>query len=377
MVDKKFKIFRYAGILLSVFALCSFLLFPWQSSKSAASEFSDAKSQVQSVQAENASEKQSTILSKLLNECNTSTVSKNAKLFDLLSPTASLCINGSLAVADPDYNRVLASSTGTGFGNGTVGNCSLSGTATATNYDAYSLNLTGCAAFPTEVTITLCGPAGCQHIGNVDTVVTLYRNVTAGDPLTGNNGLSNVFNPASPCTNARAAQDDLGTTSGTTNNPGGSTCNQVNTANCVAPCTSPTNAGGLSGMRRQLGSGLFQVVVAGFSNATTGNYNLYVNAPAAGCLVSLVPTASAVSVGGRVMTSYGRGVANARVTMTDSMGVVKIAFVNPFGFYRFEDVRAGETYTFGVSHKLHKFEQPTQVLSVVNGLDDINFTVSK
>ena len=69
--------------------------------------------------------------------------------------------------------------------------------------------------------MTLCGPAGCQHSGNTDTVLILYRNVPAGDPLTANGGLSGVFNPASTCTNARGLQDDLGISAGITNNPGG------------------------------------------------------------------------------------------------------------------------------------------------------------
>ncbi len=82
--------------------------------------------------------------------------------------------------------------------------------------------------------MTLCGPAGCQHTGNTDTVLILYRNVPAGDPLTANGGLSGVFNPASTCTNARGLQDDLGISAGMTNNPGGSTCNQVVGGSCIA-----------------------------------------------------------------------------------------------------------------------------------------------
>lgn len=272
-----------------------------------------------------------------------------------LSPTANLCINGALAVADPDYNRVLTTSTGTGVGNGTVGNCSLSGSGTAVNYDNYSFNLTGCATFPTEVTMTLCGPAGCQHVGNVDTVLTLYRNVAAGDPLTANGGLPAVFNPASPCTNARAAQDDLGTVAGTANNPGGSTCNQVINTQCVAPCTSPSNAAGLSGMRRQLGNGRFTVIVAGFGNATTGTYNLYVDAPAAGCSLALAPSAANVALSGRVMTSEGGSIRNAIVSLTDNAGVTRTATSNSFGNYRFENLESGQVYVITASAKGQQF----------------------
>lgn len=287
------------------------------------------------------------------------------------APAATLCINGSLAVADPDFNRVLTNSTGTGVGTGVVGNCSLSGSGTAVNYDNYSFNLTGCAAFPTEVTITVCGPAGCQHVGNVDTILTLYRNVAAGDPLTADGGLPGVFDPANACTNARGAQDDLGTVSGTTNQPGGATCNQVVGANCVGPCTSPSAAGGLSGLIRQLGNGRFTVVVSGFGNATTGTYNLYVDAPAAGCAVALAPTAAGVSVSGRVLTAAGNGLRNAVVTMTDPQGVTQTARTSGFGYYRFFDVPAGATYVIEVASK--RFLFAPRVVAVQDELTDIDF----
>jgi Carboxypeptidase regulatory-like domain len=290
---------------------------------------------------------------------------------DAASPTASLCISGSLAAADPDYNRVLSASTGTGVGDGTPGNCSLSGSGTAVNYDNYAFNITGCAAFPTEVTVTTCGPAGCQHVGNVDTVLTLYRSVAAGDPLTANGGLPAAFNPASACTNAQAAQDDLGTTAGTTNNPGGSTCNQVVGANCVAPCTSPSNAAGLSGLRRELGSGRFQVVVAGFGNGTTGTYNLYVNVPAAGCNVALTTTAAGVQVAGRVTTADGRGVSRVRLTMTDNSGNAFFALTNGFGYYRFIDVPSGQDYVVNVNSKQYSFT--SRLITVSDNLTDLDF----
>lgn len=294
--------------------------------------------------------------------------------FSSLSPSASLCVNGSLAVADPDYNRVLMNSTGTGIGNGTPGNCSLSGTATAANYDAYAFNLTGCAAFPTEVTVTLCGPAGCQHAGNVDTTLVLYRNVPAGDPLTANGGLPGVFNPASACTNARGGQDDLGTTSGTPNNPGGATCNQVIGANCVGPCTTPSNAGGLSGFRRQLGNGRFTVVVGGFGNATTGNYNLYVDAPAAGCNVALAPTAANAGLSGRVVTADGRGIRNVVVTISGgNLSEPKIARTGSFGYYGLEGLEVGETYIVTVQSKRFTFAEQSRVISLQDNFTDADF----
>lgn len=315
-------------------------------------------------------------LAEILSDCSPlNKTLKESRGHAPFAPANSLCFNGALAAADPDYNRTLASSTGTGVGNGTVGNCSLSGSGTAVNYDVYSFDLTSCAAFPTEITATLCGPAGCEHVGNVDAVLTLYRNVAAGDPLTANGGLPGSFDPAAACTNARGANDDLNTTAGTSNNTGGSTCNQTVTTQCVAPCTSPSNAGGLAGFRRQLGSGTFILVVAGFGNATTGSYNLYVNAPAAGCVIARSPTAAGANLSGRVSRANGSGISKAAVsirnTNTNEQTVIR---TNPFGYYNFENLTVGASYIVSVESKGYTFANPNQVITLQDNAADVNFT---
>jgi len=88
---------------------------------------------------------------------------------------------------------------------------------------------------------------------------------------------------------------------------------------------------------------------------------------------SLVPTAASVTVGGRVMTSLGRGIRNVRVTMIDGGGNVRTAITGAFGYYRFEDVAAGETYVITATGKRFKFEQSSQVLNVEEETIDVNF----
>ena len=78
-----------------------------------------------------------------------------------------------------------------------------------------------------------------------------------------------------------------------------------------------------------------------------------------------------VSVSGRVTTSTGRGVAGARVTITDSNGNVRLATTNSFGFYRFYDVAAGGTYTMRAISKRYRFTP--QTLQISNNLTDVNF----
>lgn len=381
MLSRNLKVLRYAGIFLSVAMLCSVLAYPFMRGESAPPAMADLEKQMEAVKTKLESPDSSPVLleeyyhvANALSNCSAiGQVTRPTINAPFMLPP-SICINGALAVADPTFNRPLASSTGTGIGNGTLGNCSLSGTATAAFHDVYSFNLTGCTVFPTEITATLCGPAGCQHLGNVDTMMTLYRNVPAGDPLTANGGLPAVFNPASPCTNARGGQDDLGTVAGTTNNPGGSTCNQVVGANCVAPCTSPSNAGALSGFRRQVGSGRFTIVVAGFSNSTTGSYNLFVNAPAAGCNVALAPTAASATIGGQVRTAGGNGISKAIVTLSGNGIETMQVRTNGFGYYSFGEVPVGENYVLTVNGtKMHTFANPTRVVSLEASISDADF----
>lgn len=382
MLLKTLKTVRYVNICLFTLLLGFIAVYPASKSDYESLKIRNAEKQMEKVKTamEKSNspvlEKNYNRLAEILSDCSPLSKSlKESRVQAPFAPANSLCFNGALAAADPDYNRALASSTGTGIGNGTVGNCSLSGSGTAVNYDVYSFDLTSCAAFPTEITATLCGPAGCQHVGNVDTLLTLYRNVAAGDPLTANGGLPGSFSPSSACTNARGASDDLGTTVGTPNNTGGATCNQTATTQCVAPCTSPSNAGGLSGFRRQLGSGTFILVVAGFGNATVGSYNLYVNAPAAGCSIAITPTAAGANLSGRVLRAGGSGIPKATVSVRNSnTNEQTVVRTNPFGYYNFENLSTGATYIVKVESKNYTFANPNQVITLQDNVADVDFT---
>lgn len=86
------------------------------------------------------------------------------------------------------------------------------------------------------------------------------------------------------------------------------------------------------------------------------------------------PTAAAVTVSGRVLSYVGRGVSNARVTLTAQNGVVQTARTNSFGYYRFNEIGAGQTCIFNVSHKSYHF--PSRVVSVFEDLAEFNFVAS-
>jgi len=89
--------------------------------------------------------------------------------------------------------------------------------------------------------------------------------------------------------------------------------------------------------------------------------------------IASLTTAAAATVGGRVMTASGRGIRNVVVTMTDESGNVRTARSTISGFYRFTDVPAGATYIFSVSGKRFAFRNNTQVQSIVEDTEDINF----
>ena len=84
-------------------------------------------------------------------------------------------------------------------------------------------------------------------------------------------------------------------------------------------------------------------------------------------------TAAAVSVAGQVTTAEGRGINKAQVIMSSNAGVC-FAQTNPFGFYRFEGVPAGETYVFNALHKRYLFSP--QILTVTEQIDNLNFVAA-
>ncbi len=88
----------------------------------------------------------------------------------------------------------------------------------------------------------------------------------------------------------------------------------------------------------------------------------------------LQPTAAHVSVSGRVLTADGRGIANVAVVLTDAQGESKVAVTNPFGYYRFTDIAAGQTVVLSPRAKRYNFPGQTQVLNLSDNLSEINFT---
>lgn len=108
------------------------------------------------------------------------------------------------------------------------------------------------------------------------------------------------------------------------------------------------------------------------ANATVGFFktgspvNVQIQAP--------TPTASNVSVSGRV-TSFGwRGIGYAKVTITDSGGNARSVYTSSFGYFTIPNVATGGTYTITVSKKRYSF--PQQQMPINDNLTNVNFVAN-
>jgi hypothetical protein len=86
------------------------------------------------------------------------------------------------------------------------------------------------------------------------------------------------------------------------------------------------------------------------------------------------PTAANVSVAGRVLTANGRGIYNARVTVTGNSLPQRISTITgPFGYYQIDNLEAGETYVVTVQSKRFTFPVPSRVINLTDNLTGFDF----
>ena len=65
-------------------------------------------------------------------------------------------------------------------------------------------------------------------------------------------------------------------------------------------------------------------------------------------ILPLITTAASVTVSGRVLSSNGMALRNARVDLHDTSGNTRSVITNAFGYYRFENVVSGASYVVNV-----------------------------
>jgi hypothetical protein len=92
-----------------------------------------------------------------------------------------------------------------------------------------------------------------------------------------------------------------------------------------------------------------------------------------GAINILGPTGAGVSINGRVVSKSGRGLSRAQVSITDASGEKRYALVSPSGYYRFDDVVAGETYIISVIHKGVRFNPSSIIMTILEDTTNVNF----
>jgi hypothetical protein len=103
--------------------------------------------------------------------------------------------------------------------------------------------------------------------------------------------------------------------------------------------------------------------------------NIYFDISNVNFTITAAPASNAI-VAGRVTRANGQGVSNAIVSLVDGgVGGRRYALTNPFGYYQFEGVSTGASYTVAVVSRLYTFTP--QTIQVNGDLTDVNFVANE
>jgi hypothetical protein len=84
-----------------------------------------------------------------------------------------------------------------------------------------------------------------------------------------------------------------------------------------------------------------------------------------------------ISISGTVMAANGVGIRNAVVTITGGTLTAPVNYLTaPFGTYQFHGLAAGGEYTVFVSAKRNRFTSPSQIISSMTNITNVNFTAN-
>ena len=84
--------------------------------------------------------------------------------------------------------------------------------------------------------------------------------------------------------------------------------------------------------------------------------------------ILLQPSAANVAVDGRVMLQAGNGIRNVQVALTEADGTVHVTKTSSFGYYRFEDIPAGQNVVVSLSSKRYTFSPSTRIVALNDDL---------
>ncbi|HXH19506.1 MAG TPA: choice-of-anchor Q domain-containing protein [Chitinophagales bacterium] len=118
----------------------------------------------------------------------------------------------------------------------------------------------------------------------------------------------------------------------------------------------------IAGTPTQTGNFTPQLTITCGTNQATVNYSMAIT----------TPTAGGVTISGRVYaTGGGRGLHGATVVLTDMNGNERTTLSSTFGYFRFDDVRAGEAYILSVRSR--RYQYLPQYFFVGENISDIGF----
>lgn len=251
---------------------------------------------------------------------------------------------------------------------------------------------------PAPASINHSAPGGASTLAGFNTTIPngIWSLYTLDDSIGGTSSTVGGW-----CVNFTLTPFSTTTTLAASPNPVTAGNNVTFTATVTSPTGTPTGTVEFFDGATSLGTGGVsfagdngQTLASGTATLTTnalapGNHNITAHyngvvttggggftASTSSVLVEgvFVLTAAGATVSGRVVTSAGRGISKAVVTLTDPDGATHYALTNPFGYYRFVDVESGLAYVFRVSAKNHTFAQPVVIRTInddVTGLDFI------
>ena len=88
----------------------------------------------------------------------------------------------------------------------------------------------------------------------------------------------------------------------------------------------------------------------------------------------LVPTSAAAIVSGRVLSSTGRPINRALVSLTAMDGSQQTSITNSFGYFKFPAVKVGSSYLVEATHR--RFEFVPQVISITADISGLEIVAS-
>lgn len=83
------------------------------------------------------------------------------------------------------------------------------------------------------------------------------------------------------------------------------------------------------------------------------------------------PTAAAASISGRVLSPLRRGIPNVIVYVTDTSGNTFVSRTNKFGYYKFENIKVGQTLILNAFSKRYQFD--TQIVNFDDSITNLDF----